>query len=41
MAQPVLSHRLVLTPEARMKGISASQVLAQLIDTVPVPTGRV
>ena len=41
MALPVLSHRLVLTPEARMKGISASQVLSQLIETVPVPTGRV
>lgn len=41
MALPVLAHRLVLTPEARMKGISASQVLSQLIDTVPVPTGRV
>ena len=41
MALPVLSHRLVLTPEARMKGISGSQVLSQLIETVPVPTGRV
>ena len=41
MALPVLSHRLILTPEARMKGVSAQQVLSQLIDTVPVPTGRV
>ena len=41
MALPVLSHRLILTPEARMKGVSAQQVLAQLLDTVPVPTGRV
>lgn len=40
MALPVLSHRLILTPEARMKGISAQQVLAQLMDAVPVPTGR-
>ena len=40
MALPVLSHRLILTPEARMKGISAQQVLSQLLDTVPVPTGR-
>ena len=40
MALPVLSHRLILTPEARMKGVSAQQVLSQLIDTVPVPTGR-
>ena len=40
MALPVLSHRLILTPEARMKGVSAQQVLSQLIETVPVPTGR-
>ncbi len=40
MALPVLSHRLILTPEARMKGVSAQQVLSQLIDTVPVPAGR-
>ena len=40
MALPVLSHRLILTPEARMKGISAQQVLSQLLETVPVPTGR-
>ena len=40
MALPVLSHRLILTPEARMKGISAQQVLTQLIETVPVPAGR-
>ena len=41
MALPVLSHRLILTPEARMKGVSAESVLAQLLDTVSVPTGRV
>ena len=41
MALPVMSHRLILTPEARMKGVSAESVLAQLIETVPVPTGRV
>ena len=41
MALPVLSHRLILTPEARMKGVSSQQVLAQLLETVPVPTGRV
>ena len=40
MALPVLSHRLILTPEARMKGVSAQQVLSQLIDTVPVPASR-
>ena len=41
MALPVLSLRLILTPEARMKGVSSQQLLAQLLETVPVPTGRV
>jgi len=41
MAHSVLSHRLILTPESRMKGISAQAILSQLIDTLPVPgTGR-
>ncbi|NLB38332.1 MAG: hypothetical protein GX810_03665, partial [Clostridiales bacterium] len=40
MALSVLSHRLILTPEARMKGYSAENILRQLIDTLPVP-GRV
>lgn len=37
MALPVLCHRLVLTPEARMKGITAEQLLIQLLSTLPVP----
>ncbi|NLA53928.1 MAG: MoxR family ATPase [Clostridiales bacterium] len=37
MALPVLSHRLILTPEARMKGHSAEGILRQLLDTLPVP----
>ena len=37
MALPVLSHRLILTPEARMKGQSAQQILLSLLSSVPVP----
>ena len=37
MALPVLSHRLILTPEARMKGQSAHQLLLALLGSVPVP----
>ena len=37
MALPVLSHRLILTPEARMKGQSAQQILLGLRSSVPVP----
>ena len=40
MARSVLSHRLVLTPEARMKGISAESILSQLMDTLPVPGAK-
>jgi len=37
MALPVLSHRLILSPEARMKGHSAQQILLSLLSSVPVP----
>ncbi len=37
MALPVLTHRLVLTPEARMKGYSAEQILGALLDDTAVP----
>ena len=40
MALPVLSHRLVLSPEARMKGQSAEKLLAALVDSIPVPGRR-
>ena len=39
MALPVLTHRLLLTPESRMKGIVPEQVLHQIIASTPVPTG--
>lgn len=40
MALHVLSHRLILTPEARMKGISAEAVLSRLIEALPVPGAK-
>ncbi|NLM85675.1 MAG: MoxR family ATPase [Clostridiales bacterium] len=40
MARSVLSHRLVLTPEARMKGTSPETILQQLLDSLPVPGQR-
>jgi len=39
MALPVLTHRLLLTPESRMKGIVPEQVLHQIIASTPVPAG--
>lgn len=41
MALPVLSHRLILTPEARMRGMTAEGILRQLLDTLAVPGKQV
>ena len=37
MVLPVLSHRVVLNPEARMKGVTAEQVLVKILKNVAVP----
>jgi len=37
MAQPVLAHRLVLSPEARMKGVTAQSIVQRVLTNVPVP----
>ncbi len=37
MALPVLSHRLVLSPESRMKGVTAQSVVLKVLKSVPVP----
>ena len=37
MAEPVLAHRLVLSPEARMRNMTAEKILAGVIGNVPVP----
>jgi MoxR-like ATPase len=36
-AAPVLRHRLVLRPEAELEGASADELVAELLETVPVP----
>ena len=40
LANPVLSHRLVLAPEAEMGGTSVDQVLDDVLGSVAVPSGR-
>jgi len=40
LAGPVLSHRLVLTPEAELGGSTPDQVLGDVLSSVPVPSGR-
>ncbi len=37
LAGPTLAHRLILSPEAALAGTSRSQVVADLIERVPVP----
>jgi MoxR-like ATPase len=36
--QPVLAHRLVLTPDARVDPVTKPTVLAEVVEDVPVPT---
>ena len=40
LAAPVLEHRLMLTPEAQMGGVSQGDVLDEILGSVPVPTAR-
>jgi MoxR-like ATPase len=37
VAQPVLRHRIILTPEKEMEGIRPQEVIQQLIDKIEVP----
>jgi len=38
VAQPVLAHRVVLTPDARVDEVQKSAIVADVLDDVPVPT---
>ncbi|MGH9164339.1 MAG: AAA family ATPase, partial [Acidimicrobiales bacterium] len=40
LAGPVVEHRLLLTPEAAIGGGETGDVLAEVLASVPVPTGR-
>lgn len=37
LAVPILAHRLVLRPEARIRNTSAKEVISQIISATPVP----
>ena len=37
LARPVLRHRIILTPQARLAGATPDQIVAQLLEQVPVP----
>ena len=40
LAQPVLAHRILLMPGAQVSGTSAADVVADILDRVPVPAAR-
>jgi MoxR-like ATPase len=40
VAGPVLEHRMALTPEAGLSGLSPGDALEDVLAAVPVPTGR-
>jgi MoxR-like ATPase len=37
LAEPVLAHRMLVTPEAQIQGISSADALAEVVRSVPVP----
>ena len=37
LARPILRHRIILTPQARLAGTTPDQIVAQVIEQVPVP----
>ncbi|MDI6827130.1 MAG: MoxR family ATPase [Armatimonadota bacterium] len=38
VAIPVLAHRLILKPEARIRKVLATSIVSEIISTIPVPT---
>jgi MoxR-like ATPase len=39
LARHVIPHRLLVAPEAQIQGVTAKQIVDQILDTLPVPTG--
>ena len=37
LAEPVLAHRIIVHPAARMRSLTAPQVVAQLVEQIPLP----
>ena len=37
LAESVLGHRLILAPEARATGVTASEVVAEALTATPAP----
>ncbi|HEY0581623.1 MAG TPA: AAA family ATPase, partial [Chloroflexota bacterium] len=41
LATAALAHRLIMSPEARMRNVTAQAVVNQVLQEVPVPGSRV
>jgi MoxR-like ATPase len=37
LVDPVFAHRILLTPDAQLRGVTAAEVLQDAIESVPVP----
>ena len=40
VAEPVLSHRVMLRPDAMSRGVTGTSVIREIVGSVPVPVGR-
>ncbi|HEX4867802.1 MAG TPA: MoxR family ATPase [Acidimicrobiales bacterium] len=40
LAEPVLAHRMLVSPDAQLQGSSAADALDEVLRSVPVPTGK-
>ncbi len=41
MAEPVIAHRLIVNPAARVKNVEPGGIVREILDTIPVPGSRV
>jgi MoxR-like ATPase len=39
LAAPVLAHRIIVSPAARLRELSAERIVAEILDNMPVPGG--
>jgi MoxR-like ATPase len=40
LAPPVLTHRIIISPQTRLRGRRPEEVLAEIVETVPVPVEK-
>jgi MoxR-like ATPase len=39
MVVPVLAHRIIVNPEARLQELSAEKIIGEIVEKLPVPGG--